>query len=245
LLTSPSNPNNPTGAVLKKSLLQKIIDVAAKDGIMVLCDEVYRPIFHSITPVENEFPPSVLNMGYCKVAVTGSLSKAFALAGIRVGWIASRDPDIIETMASARHYTTISVSQLDDQVAAFALGPNTIHGLLGRNIQLAKKNLELLEKFVVKHDEICQWVKPLAGTTAFLKFHKDGSPDSPINAVEFCKQLLEKTGVMFVPGDECFGKEFAGYVRIGYVNDTEVVEEGLQKVRQFIKKEFDDLPLAA
>ncbi|KAF2501030.1 PLP-dependent transferase [Lophium mytilinum] len=240
-----NNPNNPTGAVLKKSLLKKIIDVAAKNDIMILSDEVYRPIFHSITPVESEFPPSLLNMGYSKVTVTGSLSKAYALAGIRVGWLASRDQDVIEKVAHARHYTTISVSQLDEQVAAFALDANTVHNLLSRNIQLAKKNLALLEKFVNKHDDLCRWVRPLAGTTAFVKFHKDGDPDSPIDAVEFCKQLLEKTGVMFVPGDESFGKEFLGYVRIGYVNDTEVVEEGLQKVRQFIKKEFDDLPLSA
>ena len=153
----------------------------------------------------------------------------------------SRSGDIIEKLAKARHYTTISVSQLDEQVAAFALSQNTVHNLLSKNIQLAKKNLEILDRFVIRHDDICEWVKPLAGTTAFVKFHRDGSP---INAVEFCRQLLENTGVMFVPGEECFGKDFKGYVRIGFVNDTEVIQEGLEKVRQFLRKELDNLPLA-
>lgn len=236
-----NNPNNPTGAVLKKSLLQNIIDIAAEHSIMILSDEVYRPIFHSITPMDSEFPPSILSMGYKHATATGSLSKAYALAGIRVGWIASRSGDFIKKLAEARHYTTISVSQLDEQVAAFALSQNTVHNLLGKNIQLAKKNLEILDRFVIKHDDVCEWVKPLAGTTAFVKFHREGSP---INAVEFCRKLLENTGVMFVPGEECFGKEFKGYVRIGFVNDTEIIQEGLEKVRQFLRKELDDLPLA-
>lgn len=191
--------------------------------------------------MDSEFPPSILSMGYKHATATGSLSKAYALAGIRVGWIASRSGDIIEKLAKARHYTTISVSQLDEQVAAFALSQNTVHNLLGKNIQLAKKNLEVLDKFVIKHDDVCEWVKPLAGTTAFVKFHREGSP---INAVEFCRQLLENTGVMLVPGEECFGKEFKGYVRIGFVNDTEIIQEGLEKVRQFLRKKLDDLPLA-
>ncbi|KAF2476496.1 PLP-dependent transferase [Lindgomyces ingoldianus] len=236
-----NNPNNPTGAVLKKSLLQEIIAVASEHEISILSDEVYRPIFHSISPVDPEFPPSLLSMGYKNTIVTGSMSKAYALAGIRVGWIASRSSSIIEKIVEARHYTTISVSQLDEQVAAYALHQNTIHSLLSRNIQLAKANLAVLEKFVDKNDETCEWVKPLAGTTAFVKFHIEGKP---VDSVDFCKRLIEKTGVLFVPGSECFGKEFKGYVRIGFVNNTEVVEEGMKKVTQFLRKEFDGVKLA-
>ncbi|KAF2691731.1 PLP-dependent transferase [Lentithecium fluviatile CBS 122367] len=235
-----NNPNNPTGAILKKSFLQQIIDVASEHNITILSDEVYRPIFHSITPLDNEFPPSILSMGYKNVIVTGSMSKAYALAGIRVGWVATRNPDIVEKIAQARHYTTISVSQLDEQVAAFALDQNTVHSLLARNIQLAKTNLALLDKFVTKNDDACEWVKPLAGTTAFVKFHRDGKA---VDSVDFCKKLLEKTGVLFVPGSECFGEEFKGYVRIGFVNHTEGVKEGLEKVTQFVRRNIDDVEL--
>ncbi|KAK5740039.1 hypothetical protein LTR17_004937 [Elasticomyces elasticus] len=235
-----NNPQNPTGQVLPKSLLQQIVDLAASKDVIVFSDEVYRPLFHGITPMDKDFPPSILSMGYKNTIATGSLSKAYSLAGIRVGWLASRNRDIIEQCASVRDYTTISVSQLDQQVAAFALSPDTLHSLLGRNIQLAKANLELIERFVIKHDEYCSYTKPVAGATAFVKFERDGKP---IDAKVFCETLQAKTGVMFLPGDVGFGEEWKGYVRIGYVNRTEVVKEGLEELRKFMRKEYDDLPL--
>lgn len=241
VLTPDSNPNNPTGAVLKRSLLQQIIDVATERDIIVFSDEVYRPIFHSISPVDPEFPPSILSLGYKKAIATGSLSKAYSLAGIRVGWIASRDPDIIEQAAAVRHYTSISVGQLDEQIAAFALDRDTVHNLLGRNIRLAKHNLELLERFMIKHDDIATWVKPVAGTTAFIKFFRD---EKPVDAQKLCELLFEKTGALILPGDKCFGERFKGYVRIGYVQETEALEAGLNALKSFLRKEFDDLPLS-
>jgi aspartate/methionine/tyrosine aminotransferase len=166
------------------------------------------------------------------------MSKAYSLAGIRTGWIASRSSDIIEKIAEARHYTTISVSQLDEDVAAFALSQSTIHALLGRNITLARTNLEVLERFVIKHDDICEWVKPIAGTTAFLKFHRDGQP---VDSVVLCKRLADERKVVVVPGTYGFGEEWKGYVRIGFVCRTEVLKEGLENIRQWLRKEFDDL----
>lgn len=236
-----NNPNNPTGAVLKKSLLQGIIDIASEKGITILGDEVYRPIFHSMSPLDKEFPPSLLSMGYDNVIVTGSMSKAYSLAGIRVGWIASRNSDIINTIAAARHFTTISVSGLDEQVAAFALDPSTVHSLLARNIQLAKANVALLDKFLTKNEDECECVKPLAGTTAFVKFHRDGKA---VDSEDFCKKLLDKTGVLIAPGS-CFGEEWKGYVRIGFVNHTEIIEQGLNEITKFVRKNLDDVELAA
>jgi aspartate/methionine/tyrosine aminotransferase len=235
-----NNPNNPTGAILKKAFLQEIIDVASEKDIIILADEVYRPIFHSISPLDKDFPPSLLSMGYKNVIVTGSMSKAYSLAGIRIGWIASRNTELIETIASARHYTTISVSQLDEQVAAFALHASTVHGLLARNIQLAKANMTILEKFVVKNEDECEWVKPVAGTTAFIKFHREGKP---VDSVDFCEKLLKKTGVMFTPGT-CFGEEWKGYVRVGFANQTDVVEQGLAETTKFVRKNLEEVELA-
>jgi aspartate/methionine/tyrosine aminotransferase len=234
-----SNPQNPTGAILPKSLIHALTDYAESKSIPILSDEVYRPLFHSISPLDDDFPPSLLSAGYSNTIATGSLSKAYSLAGLRVGWIASRNRELIEQIAKVRDYTTISVSQLDQSVAAFALSPDTIHALLGRNIGLAKSNLALLERFVIKHDEYCSWVKPVAGTTAFVKFEREGKL---VDAVALCKSLQESTGVMLLPGD-CFGEEFKGYVRIGYVNREEVVKEGLEKLRLWMRKEFDDVPL--
>jgi aspartate/methionine/tyrosine aminotransferase len=236
-----SNPNNPTGQIIKKSQLQELIKIAEKHDITILSDEVYRPIFHGISPADPEFPPSILSLGYAKTIATGSMSKAYSLAGIRVGWIASRNPDVIEACAYARDYTNISVSQLDEQVAAFALSESTVHSLLGRNIRLAKSNLEILERWLIRNDDVCEWVKPVAGTTCFVKFHRDGKL---VNSEKLCRLFLEKTGVLFLPGKKCFGDEFEGYVRIGFVPETQVLQEGLDQLKVFMKKEFDDVPLA-
>ncbi|PIB02120.1 Aspartate aminotransferase [Cercospora beticola] len=234
-----NNPQNPTGQILPKSLLHKLVDFAESKNITIMADEVYRPIFHGIAPMDTEFPPSLLSLGYKNTVVTGSLSKAYSLAGLRVGWIASRNQELIEKCASTRDYTTISVSKLDQKVAAFALSPDTIHALLGRNIQLAKANVEILEKWIIKHDEYASWTKPVAGTTAFVKFERDGKR---IDTKAFCEDVQEKTGVMLLPGD-LFGEEFKGYVRFGYVCATQVLKDGLDALRVYMRKEFDDVPL--
>ncbi|KFY09794.1 hypothetical protein V491_07975 [Pseudogymnoascus sp. VKM F-3775] len=199
-----NNPNNPTGAVIRKSALQAIVSFARERDITILSDEVYRPLFHGISPIDGEYPPSLISMGYDKAIVTGSMSKAYALAGIRTGWIGCRNPEIIEALASARDYTTISVSQLDDQVASYALSADVIHALLSRNIGLAKTNVALVEKFVNDHSSVCSWVKPLAGTTAFIQFKKSGEP---VDDVAFCLDVLEKTKAMILPGSKGFGHE--------------------------------------
>lgn len=192
--------------------------------------------------MDAEFPSSALSLGYERAIVTGSMSKAYSLAGIRVGWIASRDQAVIEACASARDYTTISVSQLDDAVASYALSPDTIHALLKRNIELARTNVTILEKFIEAHRWACDWVKPRAGTTAFVRFNKMGKP---VNGVAFCEMLLERTGVMLVPGSRCFGEgeDFPGYVRLGYVCETRVLEEGLAALKDFLEDGYEDVPV--
>jgi aspartate/methionine/tyrosine aminotransferase len=227
-----NNPNNPTGATIPKSVLLGLVKFAEERGIMILSDEVYRPLFHGISPVDEEFPPSMISLGYSKTIITGSMSKAYSLAGIRIGWIASRDRSIIEAIAAARDYTTISVSQLDDQVASYALSASVLHALLGRNIKLAKTNVALLESFVNEHSSICSWVKPNGGTTAFIKFETKGQP---VEDDKFCIDVIEKTKVMFLPGSKCFGQEFKGFVRIGFVCETEVLQGALKGLETYVR----------
>jgi len=228
-----NNPNNPTGSTIPKFVLQSLIDLARTHSITVLSDEVYRPLFHGISPIDADFPPSLISMGYEKTIITGSMSKAYSLAGIRIGWIASRSPEIIEQIASARDYTTISVSQIDDSVATYALSASVLHALLGRNIKLAKTNVGILEAFVEEHKGICSWVKPTGGTTALVRFERKGVP---VDDELFCVDVIEKTKVMFLPGSRCFGEEFKGFVRIGFVCETEVLQEALEKLGVYIRE---------
>lgn len=239
-----NNPNNPTGQIISKPELEEIVELAKEKDIMILCDEVYRPIFHSISPSSDDFPPSAINMGYEKVLVTGSFSKAYSLAGIRTGWIASKHQPLIDQLAATRDYTTISVSQLDQVIAAEAISDRCVHALLSRNIQLAKSNLALLSNFIDAHTWACSWIKPIAGTTCMVKFHKMGRL---IDDEAFCATLQEKTGVMFVPGSKCFGggKDFKGHVRIGFVQETQVLRDALDALRGFMEEEYADIPTAA
>lgn len=220
-----NNPNNPTGATTPRETLVKIVEVARRHNIILFSDEVYHPLFHSL---QGEAPPSVLSLGYERSVVTSSMSKAWALAGTRIGWVASSDSTIVEGIAVARDYTTISVSQLDDQVAKYALSPAVRPSLLARNLALARTNLEILERFVQTHSHVVSWVKPTAGTTAFIQF-KRSEDGQPVDDVAFCQDVLEKTKAFFLPGSKCFGhgKDFKGYVRIGYVNETDVLEKAL------------------
>ncbi|KAI1349294.1 PLP-dependent transferase [Xylaria sp. FL0043] len=236
-----NNPNNPTGATTPAPILSEIIQLARKHDTIVLSDEVYRPLFHSNSSSSSTPPPpSALSLGYEKAVVTSSMSKAWALAGIRVGWAASRSKDIITKLAVARDYTTISVSQLDDQVARYALSAAVRPALLARNVALAHTNLALLEDFVRTHADVCSWVKPTAGTTAFVRFcRRDGNGGEggePVDDEAFCKDVLEKTKVMFLPGGRCFGhgRDFRGYVRIGYVSDTEVLRRALERLSAYV-----------
>ncbi|KAK8075490.1 hypothetical protein PG997_010153 [Apiospora hydei] len=188
-----NNPNNPTGATIPSDVLASIIDVARNHNIILFSDEVYRPLFHD----------------------TAATTTPSALAGIRVGWVASPSRDFIEQLAAARDYTTISVSQLDDQVARYALHPSVRPGLLSRNLALA-----------------CHGSSPWRARRRF------GGGGEAVDDVQFCRDVLARTKVMLVPGSKCFGhgKAFKGYVRMGYVCETAVLEEALTKLDGYIKE---------
>jgi aspartate/methionine/tyrosine aminotransferase len=232
-----SNPNNPTGAFIPKSDLQKIVKIAATKSIYILSDEVYRPLFHSMEDSDPELPPSILQLGYKHVISTGSMSKAFALAGLRLGWIAAPEPEIIQKCFEARDYTTISCSVLSDNIATYALAEGTVTNLLNRNTQLARKNVQMLDDFVKQFPGKVSWIRPKAGTTAFIRFCKDGKP---VEDDKFCEDVTEKTGVYFVPGKICFGnnEDFQGYVRIGYVCETEVLVKALEELKGYVEREL-------
>lgn len=231
-----NNPNNPTGARIPTVVLRDIVDFAKERGIIVMSDEVYRPLFHDAFEPNAEIPPAVTAFGYERTIVTGSMSKAWAMAGIRIGWALSPSKEIMSQLAITRDYTTISVSQVDDQIATYALSAAVRKPLLERNVKLATRNLALIKAFVEKHSDICEWVCPNAGTTAFVLF-KD-KKGNPVNDVEFCLGLLEATKVFITPGSHCFGhdEDFAGYVRIGYVCETSVLEEALPKLAEYVER---------
>lgn len=214
--------------------MHDIAAFAKERGIILFSDEVYRPLYHSL-PEGTEPPPPATALGYEKTLVTGSMSKVYSLAGIRVGWVASWDRSIIDTIVDTRDYTTISVSQVDDQIASFALSPAVQPSLLARNTERAQQNLQILKAWMKKHEATCSWVEPQGGTTAFVCLRKQGQP---VVDTKFCLDLMKETKVLVAPGSHCFGgdTDFAGYVRVGYVCPTSVLEEGLKRLGEYIER---------
>ncbi|EEE36563.1 aminotransferase, class I and II [Rhodobacteraceae bacterium KLH11] len=151
------------------------------------------------------------------------MSKAFSLAGLRLGWIAA-DPEVIEAVSIHRDYDTISVGMIDDHFAALALEHHD--KVLARSHAITRSNLALLDDWVATEPRI-SWVKPRGGTTALLHY------DLNMPSHAFCVKLLQETGVMFTPGS-ALGLE--GCVRIGYANTPSVLRDGLAKVSEFLAK---------
>lgn len=178
-------------------------------------------------------------MGYPNVVSTRSLSKGFSLPGIRLGWIASPSKSIMKQVADSRDYTTIAVSQLDDQVATFTLSESVRPKILERSTAICRANISVLEAFVEEHKETCSWVKPKAGATAFVKISKNGKP---VDDAAFCKDVLEKVKLLVIPGGECFGTEgesdFKGYIRVGFVYPPEQFVENLGSLGEYLKTHF-------
>jgi aspartate/methionine/tyrosine aminotransferase len=222
--------------VLTSRELQRIVDIAREHDLIIHSDEVYRPLFNADGTKEQ--PPSLLDLAYEKVIVTGSMSNAFSLAGIRVGWLASGSQALLKSCAAARDYTSISVSQIDDQIATVATSQEVMHKILDRNIRLAVQNKAAVQSLIDEFSSICSWTAPSGGTTAMIQIRRPSG--ELIDDVEFCQSLQERTGTMLVPASHCFGdgRDFAGHVRIGYVCRHAELIAGLEKLRCYLRDHF-------
>lgn len=228
-------PQNPIGAIIPQWQLEELVGLARERGIILFCDEAFRPLFHGTLSSHPDYPDPIVNLGYEKVVATGIMSKAFSLPGIRAGWIASMDPQILSTCFRMRYYTTTTVSQLNEAVASEALDDRCVHAILKRNLSNCATNIQAWQEFVDEHKWACSWVKPIAGTTAMVKFHRDGKP---VDDVKLCLLAQEKADVCLIPGRKCFGDgvHFEGYVRIGVGLHPALVPEGLSALAKFTKE---------
>nr|WP_312578710.1 aminotransferase [Sedimentibacter sp.] len=206
-----NNPNNPSGSWIPLETMEEIVKIAKSVDAFILSDEVYRGLSE-----DGSYMPSIVDL-YEKGISVGSMSKVFSLAGLRMGWLASRASDVISAARERRDYDTISCGVLDDIFASIAL--KNKDAIINRNRKILLTNREILDKWVQKEKHI-NYVKPVAGTTALLYY------DFDIPSRELCEDLLKKTGVFFTPG-ECF--ELEGCVRIGYAFDSKMLEDGLNK----------------
>jgi len=210
------NPNNPTGSLLGEGALREIASIAEHEGAWIVADEVYRGTDQEGAGTS----PSFVDL-YERTVGIGSMSKAFSLAGLRLGWVVA-PREVLDAVSRHRDYSVISVGMVDDLLAAIALEARD--ALLGRNRAIVRENLATLDAWVMAEPGI-SYVKPRSGTTALLRYESDLPSES------LCLRLLEAEGVLFTPGSAL---DAEGYLRIGYANNATTLRDGLARTSAFL-----------
>lgn len=218
-LIAINNPNNPTGALMNRTMLEEIVEIARSCDAWLLSDEVYRG-----TDQSGSGSTEAIADLYEKGISTGGMSKAYSLAGLRLGWIVGPRA-LLDAVSIHRDYNTISVGMLDDLFAAIALENSAT--ILERSQRITRTNLAILSDWV-DGESLISWIKPQSGTTALLKY------DLPMASEPFCIRLLERTGVMLTPGS---AMDMEGHLRIGYTNSESILREGLSLLSGFLAEE--------
>jgi capreomycidine synthase len=208
-------PNNPTGITLTRADLKRLTDIVSETRAYLLWDAAFAPVTLDRPPLPD---PSAW---YSRTISFGTLSKAYGLAGLRVGWVQG-PMEVLESCVRLRDYTTLNLSPLNEFIARRAIEKPDC--LLVPRLQQAKLNLELLRTWVSQHGEKVSWVLPHGGVSAFLRLHG-------LDVREFCGRLAREQGVFILPGT-CFG--YPEYVRIGFGGATAELKEGLARVSRML-----------
>jgi aspartate/methionine/tyrosine aminotransferase len=220
-----TNPNNPTGSILKPGIRQQIIERVKEVGAWLIADEVYRGAERN-----GEETPSFYGQ-IEKVAVVGGLSKAYGLPGLRLGWLAG-PAELVQKVWTYHDYTTISVSALTDHLATRALEPTRRLQLLNRTRNIIKTNLPILEKWLQSFDGLFNYQPPQAGAILFTAYK------SKINSTQLVEKLLKEKNVLLVPGDHF---ELDHHLRLGYGSPPDYLQTALDRITEFLKESIKDL----
>lgn len=211
-------PHNPTGAMLNRDDFRRVMRLAEQRGIVVFCDEMYKYL-----ELDEEFRlPSAVEEYERAVSLCG-LSKSFGLPGLRIGWLVTQDKEIMESLASFKDYTTICSSAPSEILAIGAL--RNRRRILQRNLEIIQNNIECLVQFFATHSSLVSWIPPKAGSLAMARLLVS------MSAPAFCEALLEKEGVLLVPGElmEMEGK----FLRIGFGRRS--MPDALERLELFLR----------
>jgi aspartate/methionine/tyrosine aminotransferase len=212
-------PHNPTGMLPTHGEWARLGDALADRGIHLLADEVYR--FLELDEADRLTPGADM---FARGISLGVMSKSFAMAGLRIGWLATRDRDLLARCAAFKDYTTIC-SAAPSEILAL-IGLRAREQVLGRSLRIVADNLSLLDDFFRRHGDRFAWVRPRGGSIAFPRL----LDDEPID--EFASRLVEAEGVLLLPGSQ-FGHP-GNHFRIGF--GREDLPEALACLEAFIER---------
>jgi aspartate/methionine/tyrosine aminotransferase len=182
-----NSPHNPTGTQMSRATLDRVVELARERSIVLLSDEVYRGLEHD---------PSTRLPAACEVyehAISlGTVSKAYGLPGLRIGWLACRDHSLLARITELKLYTTICSSAPSELLVALALR----HGdrLVGASRELVMANLPLVEQSMARRAEQFEWLAPTAGPIAFPRVRAE------LDVHAWCERTAQRAGVLLLPG---------------------------------------------
>ncbi len=208
-------PHNPTGAILSRDRFDALIELCRNHGIWILADE----IFNGLGRARTEHLPFVADL-YERGLSLNVMSKAYGLPGLRIGWIACQDADVLTKMERMKHYLSICNSGPSERLTLIALKARNT--LLARNCKLVDENLVKLDAFFKRHGALFDWQMPDGSCMAYPRYN------GPEGVEEFCRRLVEESGVLLLPGsiyESALTGTLKGHFRIGYGRTG--IDEGL------------------
>ncbi|TKJ23550.1 MAG: aminotransferase [Promethearchaeota archaeon Loki_b32] len=218
-LIAVCNPNNPTGYILTENEMDAIVNAAERVGAWILADEVYNGTERLI----NDQTPSFYGR-YDKVLAVGSMSKAYGLPGLRIGWVLG-PIDTIDNIWARHEYTTISATMLSNKLAAIALSPKVRPRIIKRTRKFIRNGYLVLQSWMDNHKNTFSFIPPQAAAILFLRYHLD------INSTEFAERLRKEKNVLIIPGD-FFGMD--KFLRIGFGLPQDYLTQALSRIHELI-----------
>ncbi len=218
-LIAVCNPNNPTGRIMTEAEMEAIVAAADRVGAWLLADEVYAGAERE-TDIQT---PSFFGR-YDKVIAMGSMSKAYGLPGLRIGW-AVGPAATLDDMWARHDYTTISTTMLSNTLAAIALSPSVRPQILARTRKFIRAGYPVLEQWVRAHGNTFTLYPSQAAAIAFLRYNLD------INSTDLVNRMMTEKSLLMVPGDH-FGLDH--HLRISFGLPHDYLNEGLERAHDLI-----------
>lgn len=213
-------PNNPTGALMPHDDLRELIKLCRQHDLYLFSDEVFRLMELD----ESVRMPQIADI-YEKGISLNVMSKAYGLPGLRVGWIASQDLDVLQRVEDYKHYLSMCNSAPSEYLSIIAL--QNRDQILERNRNLVRRNLTELDEFLTEYNHLFEWVKPQGSCIGFVKYLGDEGVE------EFCRSLVQNHGVLLLPAS-LYKSDLlhfeAQHFRIGF--GRTVLQDGLAAMRK-------------
>ncbi len=209
------NPNNPTGHILSTSEMESIIGTADRSGAWILADETYA----GTERLMDDDTPTFWGT-YERVLVTSSLSKAYGLPGLRIGWVVG-PAEVIEDIWERHDYAAISTTMLSNRLGAIALSPQIRPQLIRRGREYIRQGYSTLEDWIAEEQGEFNVVPPQAAAIAFVRYKIEMSSSRLVD------QLISRESVFVVPGD-CFGVD--RHLRISFGMPQAYLRTGLERI---------------